>query len=113
MKKELFKGLEVARKEFNNWQGAAWLYVDLKDMTAWTLVNQNMDYNAVTVLPLVYKDDLHNRNDRYGVDRLNAIAQTLINFVDQDDFELESREDLFEFNEALIDVNYTGEAVKF
>lgn len=110
---ELFDGLEVARKEFNNWQGAAWLYVNLEDMTAWTLVHQNVDYDDVTVIPLVYKDDLQYRDDRYGKDILGAIAQTLLNYVNQNDFKLESKEDFFEFSQSLPEVMHTGLPVLF
>ncbi len=79
---ELFKGLEVARKEFNNrhnWQGNAYLYVDFDDMTAWTLTSTQVEYDSKTISRVVFKND---SNARYGKDRLNAILQSLINFKD-------------------------------
>lgn len=75
MKNELFKGLEVARKEFNNWQGKAAIYMDFDDMTAWCEVQNLPTYHSEKIICLTYKDDLQGRNDRYGVDKLNDLAK--------------------------------------
>jgi len=91
---ELFKGLEVARKEFNNYQGNAYLYVDFDDMTAWTLVGNHVEYDSKTISRVVFKNDLNDRDARYGKEKLNAILKSLINFknagndvyTDSDDF---------------------------
>ena len=91
---ELFKGIEVARKEFNDYQGNAYLYVDFEDMTAWTLVGNHVEYDSKTISRVVFKNDLNDRDARYGKEKLNAILKSLINFksagndvyTDSDDF---------------------------
>ena len=48
--KELFEGLEQARKEFNNWQGKAVIYIDFDDMTAWCRVEDCPDYHSDNII---------------------------------------------------------------
>lgn len=78
MKNELFKGLEQACKEFNNWQGKACIFIDFDDMNAWCEVFECRNYHSeeiVTLVRLVSKDDLYGRNDRYSLQILNDVAK--------------------------------------
>lgn len=72
---ELFKGLEKARQEFNNWQGQARISINFDDMTAWCDVHEIPDYHSDNIVRLVGKDDLHGRNDKYGKEKLERLAQ--------------------------------------
>lgn len=71
------KGLESARKEFNNWQGAAAIFVDFEDMTAWCHVSEIPVYHSKSIIAAVGKDNLYERNKRVGKDRLNEIIEII------------------------------------
>ena len=94
---ELFKGLEVARKEFNNYKGNAYLYVDFEDMTAWTVVGNHVEYDSKAISRVVFKNDLNDRDARYGKDRLNAILKSLINFKNAGNDVYTDSEDMYRF----------------
>lgn len=73
---ELFKGLEEARVEFNNWQGNAVIFIDFEDMTVWTDVFEIPTYHSDSIVSLISKDDLYGRNDRYNYMVLEKLAKT-------------------------------------
>ncbi|MEL3959358.1 hypothetical protein NST17_19585 [Caldifermentibacillus hisashii] len=69
------KGLEDARKEFNNWQGAAVIFVDFEDMTAWCHVSEIPVYHDDSIIVVAGKDNLYERNNRVGKERLDNIVE--------------------------------------
>lgn len=73
VKKLSLKGLEAARKEFNNWQGNAVIFVDFDAMDAWCEVAEIRSYDA-PIFSLVAKDNLHGRNDKYNLGVLESVA---------------------------------------
>lgn len=101
MAKELMKGLEDARKEFNNWQGKAAIYADFSDNTAWCRVGDLPSYHSDTVVTVVFKGDLHGRNDRFGVERLNDLLTAMIGKYNEgwtkDDFEMYGSHEFAEY----------------
>jgi len=78
MKKRTVEGLETARKEFNGWSGRSVIFVDFSDYTAWCGVQEIPSYHNEMIVVLVSKSDLHNRNDRFGAERLNKLAKAKI-----------------------------------
>lgn len=69
-----FEGLDQARKQFNNWQGNAVIFIDFDDMRAWTDVHHIPSYHAKTIVGLISKDDLYERDHKYSIDTLKNIA---------------------------------------
>lgn len=69
-----FECLDVAVREFNNWQGNAVLFIDFSDMTAWTDINNVPSYHSDLIIPLLGKDDLYGRNDKYSFESVNDLA---------------------------------------
>jgi hypothetical protein len=74
MKKELFKGLEEAKNNFNKWQGKARIHLDIEDMTAWCEVNEITSYSSTSIIRLVGKDDLYGRDDKFAYTKLVNLA---------------------------------------
>lgn len=114
--KELFAGLEEARKDFNRWQGEAQIKIDFEDMTAWTDVVRK-DYESNTIFTLIEKDDLHGRDDKYGFEVMEAMAQTAINYKDnllstENDGSFEDYQILEEFRRAIRTALFYIEPVK-
>lgn len=68
--KEQVTKIEDSVKEFCNWQGAATIMFDEEDNECWcdifTSSNDTNVYHSDTIYPVVGKDDLHGRNDRYS-----------------------------------------------
>lgn len=77
------KGLEKARREFNNWQGHAAIMVDFSDMTAWCDVfassQEWTEYHSDDVVK-VYKKasiSIHERDKQIKRGQLNEIVAML------------------------------------
>ncbi len=98
MKNELFKGLEESRLQFNKYQGKARIYIDFEDMTAWCKVQELPSYHSDSIIRLVGKDDLHGRNDIYGTERLNELAEAKLD-KHKKGWEKENLEDDYAFAE--------------
>ena len=69
-----FEGLKKAREEFNNWQGNATIFIDCEDMSAWCDVFDIPNYHADSIVRLIGKDDLYGRNDCFGLQTLEILA---------------------------------------
>lgn len=70
-----FTGLEVAREEFNKWNGKAAIYIDCEDKELFTHVGSLPEYEDDSIFILIMKDESHSPNDKYSIRQLNNLVE--------------------------------------
>lgn len=93
-----FEGLKEAVQEFNKWQGHATIMVDFSDNTAWRNAYASdqewTEYDSDTIVKLVSKDNLSDRNEKYSYEKMEQLASAKKEKFD-DEWEL------FELNDNM------------
>jgi len=73
-----FKNFEKSRREFNNWQGAAWIYFDLSDGEVMTRVFQPVSWHSDSIVTVYFKDDLYGRDDTISKEKLYDLLESVV-----------------------------------
>ncbi|TDQ39252.1 hypothetical protein [Aureibacillus halotolerans] len=71
----MYKGIEQATKEFNTWEGAASIFIDVEDHDAWCVVKDEASYNSDSVIHLISKNDVDDRFEAYPAEVLSQLAE--------------------------------------
>jgi len=95
------RNLDLARKQFNNWQGNATIFIDLEEREAWTIVEEDINYHDQHVIRLIDKDNLHERSFKYNKEQIDQLAKVKIEKYEEG-WEREELEDNYHMEFAKV-----------